>query len=140
MGYKVAWSDRMVSMYTSIPIAAALWPLVRRRLSPLPIWGFLLLALPMLLDGGSHLFSDLSSIGQGFRYDNLWLARLTAGSLPASFYAGDALGSFNSWMRILTGMIFGAALVWAVFPQLDTSLAEVVSVAEPGLPARERRA
>jgi len=140
MGYKVAWSDRMVSLYTSIPIATALWLPVRRRLRPLPIWAFLLLALPMLLDGGSHMLSDLSGIGQGFRYDNLWLARLTAGSLPASFYAGDALGSFNSWMRLLTGMIFGAALVWAVFPQIDTAFAGVVPVAELGLLDGERRA
>jgi hypothetical protein len=41
-------------------------------------------------------------------------------------------------MRLITGMTFGAALVWAVFPQLDAALAEVVPVAELGLPARER--
>jgi hypothetical protein len=122
VGFKVAWSDRMVSMYTSIPIATALWLPMRRRIRALPLWGFLLLALPIALDGGTHMLSDLSGIGQGFRYTNLWLSNLTGGVLPMSFYVGDALGSFNSWMRLLSGLIFGVAAVWTVFPRLQATL------------------
>lgn len=44
-------------------------------------------------------FSDLAGIGQGFRDSNAWLAALSQQSLPAAFYAGDAWGSFNAWMR-----------------------------------------
>jgi len=36
MGWKVAWSDRMVSMYTSIFLAGLVFALVRKRLRPLP--------------------------------------------------------------------------------------------------------
>lgn len=121
LGYKVAWSDRMVSMYTSIPLAALAWWGLRRRLKPLPIWGFALLTLPIVLDGGSHMVSDLAGIGQGFRDTNLWLSTLTGGGLPSTFYAGDALGSFNSWMRLITGALFGIGLGWFSFPPLDES-------------------
>jgi len=124
VGYKVAWSDRMVSMYSSIPLAAALWWPLRRRLPPLPFGGLVLLSLPMLVDGLSHLISDLAGIDQGFRYANAWLATLTSNRLPASFYAGNALGSFNSWMRLISGVLFSSALVWFAFPTLDLSFRE----------------
>ena len=121
VGFKVAWSDRMVSTYSSLPLAAALWWPLRRRLRPLPFWGFILFILPLLLDGGSHMVSDLAGIDQGFRSTNAWLASLTANRLPASFYAGNALGSFNSWMRLISGALFGIGAVWFAFPHVDLS-------------------
>lgn len=118
VGYKVGWSDRMVSMYTSIPLAALAWWALRGRIKPLPIWGFVLLTLPIVLDGASHTLSDFAGIGMGFRDSNLWLSTLTGNSLPAWFYAGDALGSFNSWMRLITGALFGIGLVGFAFAPL----------------------
>ncbi len=118
MGWKVAWSDRMVAMYTSvIPFVLLWWPL-RRRIRPLPWWGLALFLLPMALDGGTHLISDFAGLGQGFRDSNLWLATLTHDALPATFYAGEAWGSFNSIMRLLTGVLFAAGIVWYAFPRL----------------------
>lgn len=119
MGYKVAWSDRMVSAYTSIPVAGLLWWHFRKRVRPLPLWGFVLLALPMVIDGGTHFISDLSGLGLGFRYTNDWLATLTGHSFPVTFYAGNALASFNSWMRLITGVLFGAGLAWFAFPVFE---------------------
>ena len=116
MGWKVAWSDRMISFYTSVWFFAIVWYPFRRRVKPLPWWGFILLLLPMILDGGSHTASDFSGIGQGFRDTNLWLAALTNYSLPGTFYAGDALGSFNSIMRLLSGLLAGLGIVWLAFP------------------------
>jgi uncharacterized membrane protein len=119
MGWKVAWSDRMVAMYLSAFFFTVLWWLNRRRIGRLPWWGFALLLLPMALDGTSHFISDFYGIGQGFRDQNLWLALLTHNAFPASFYAGDALGSFNSWMRLISGVLFGLGVVWFGFPYLD---------------------
>jgi uncharacterized membrane protein len=116
LGWKVAWSDRMVSMYTSIWIFGLLWWLVQRSSQPIPFWGSILLSLPMAIDGTTHFISDLAGIGQGFRDTNTWLAALTNYSLPASFYVGDAWGSFNSLMRLLTGTLFGFGLIWYGFP------------------------
>jgi uncharacterized membrane protein len=124
-GWKVAYSDRMVSMYTAFWFASIGFASVRRRLRPLPLWGYFLLILPMAVDGTSHFFSDLAGIGQGFRDTNDWLVQLTGGAFPASFYAGDALGSFNSWMRLITGALFGAASVWMAFPYAEAAFFEV---------------
>lgn len=116
MGWKVAWSDRMISFYTSVWLFAVLWYPFRRKVKPLSWWGFALLLLPIVLDGGTHLLSDFAGIGNGFRDTNIWLAALTQNSLPATFYAGDALGSFNSLMRLATGLLAGLGIVWLAFP------------------------
>ena len=119
MGWKVAWSDRMVSMYTSLLIFAWLWYPLRKCIKPLPWWGLVLFLIPMGLDGTTHMISDLFGIGQGFRDSNAWLATLTNHAFSVSFYAGDALGAFNSWMRWITGILFGLGIVWFGFPYLD---------------------
>lgn len=118
LGWKVAWSDRMVSMYTSVLLFAWIWWPMRKKIKPLPWLGLILLLLPMAVDGTSHLISDLAGIGAGFRYDNAWLAALSGSRFAASFYGGDALGSFNSWMRLLTGLLFGLGIVWFAFPHV----------------------
>ena len=119
MGWKVAWSDRMVFMYTSILVFGGIWWFFRRKIKPLPWWGLLILLLPMAVDGTSHLISDFAGIGQGFRDSNVWLASLTNNAFSSRFYAGDALGSCNSWMRLLTGVLFGLGIVWFSFPYLN---------------------
>jgi len=119
MGWKVAWSDRMVSMFTSLWLFGLMWWPLRRWLKPLPWWGLVLFLLPMFVDGTSHFISDLLGIGQGFRDSNIWLATLTKGAFSPGFYAGDAWGSFNSLMRLLTGILFGLGIVWFGLPYLD---------------------
>lgn len=130
MGWKVAWSDRMVSMYSSILFAVWLWYPFRKKLKQVPYWVVGLLILPMVIDGGTHLISDFAGIGQGFRDSNQWLAALTNYRFSASFYAGDAVGSFNSWMRLITGTLFGVGIVLFGFPFVDEGFSEVS--AQPG--------
>jgi len=120
IGWKVAWSDRMVAMYTSLLAFTVLWRVVRQRIKPLPWWGLALFLLPMALDGTSHLLSDLAGVGQGFRDSNTWLAALTGYRFSATFYNGDALGSFNSWMRLVSGLLFGLGLAWSGLPALES--------------------
>jgi len=118
MGWKVAWSDRMVSMYTSVLFVAWIWYPLRKKIKILPWWGFMLFMLPMAVDGITHMVSDFSGVGQGFRDSNLWLAQLTNFKYASTFYAGDALGSFNSWMRLFTGIMFGIGAVLFGFPYI----------------------
>lgn len=139
LGWKVAWSDRMVSLYTTIPLSALLYAALRKRLRPLPWWGFVLLGLPMVVDGGTHFVSDLAGIGQGFRDSNAWLAALTGNAFAPLFYADDALGSFNSWMRLITGVLFGLGTAWFAFPYLEETAHDVMreietKFARAGLP------
>lgn len=127
LGWKVAWSDRMVSLYTSLLVAGGLFALVRRWLKPLPWWGFAAFIWPMAIDGSTHLISDMAGLGNGFRDSNAWLAALTGNVFPATFYAGDALGSFNSWMRLMTGILFAIGCVWLTYPQLEREFVGVAS-------------
>ena len=128
MGWKVAWSDRMVAMFASLWLFGLLWWPLRNRLKPLPWWGLILFLLPMAIDGTSHFISDLAGIGQGFRDSNVWLAALTGNAFPAGFYAGDAWGSFNSWMRLLTGLLFGLGIVWFALPYLGSAFGQSTEV------------
>lgn len=121
MGWKIAWSDRMISFYTSVWFFAVIWYPIRRKIKPLSWLTFALLLLPIAVDGTSHMISDFAGIGQGFRDTNTWLAVLTNTIFPATFYAGDALGSFNSIMRFITGLIAGLAITWLVFPYVYQS-------------------
>lgn len=118
MGWKVAWSDRMVSMYTSILIFGWLWHLLRKWIRPLSWQGLILFLVPMGLDGLTHMVSDLADFGTGFRDNNIWLERITKSTFPASFYVGDAWGSFNSIMRLLTGILFGLGVTLFAFPYI----------------------
>ena len=72
-------------------------------------------------------------MGQGFRYNNAWLATLTGNLFPKSFYEGTALGSFNSWMRLISGLLFGLGVVWLAYPHIDVSFRGVRQTLEPRL-------
>ena len=129
LGWKVAWSDRMVYVYGSFWLAGLIFSFIRTRypryqFKPLGPINILLLAL-MPVDGITHFISDaIGGITGGFRYDNQWLANLTEHIFPTGFYVGDALGSFNSWARLITGVAFGLAIGFIAFPAVDKALSE----------------
>jgi uncharacterized membrane protein len=134
MGWKVAWSDRMISFYTMTPIFGLFYVLRRRRM-PKPISFRLLLVtiLPIFLDGTTHALNDLISgvAGSGFRDTNTWLALLTNQAFPG-FYVGDHFGTFNWWMRLITGVVAAWGVASFFFPWLDQLFREEVTrQAEP---------
>ena len=79
----------------------------------------------MALDGVTRFISDLIEFGNGFRDNNAWLATLTNHAFPNTFYIGDAFGSFNLWMRLLTGILLGFTMVWFLFPHLQATMNEI---------------
>ena len=120
LGWKVAWSDRMVAMYTSIFIFGLIYAVLRKRgirFKGISWWVFLLLILPMAIDGTTHLIND--ALRFDFRQTNQWAVILTNNTLPASFYAGDMFGSLNSVLRIVTGILFGFGVVAFLWPLMD---------------------
>jgi uncharacterized membrane protein len=122
LGYKVAWSDRMVSMYGGMFVGALLYALLRRRIRPPRLWAVMLLTVPMVVDGAAHTVRDLLGGGAGFRYHNVWLAWLVGHPLPATFLVGNGLGSFNSSMRLGTGLAFALGIAWLLYPALDAGI------------------
>jgi hypothetical protein len=83
------------------------------------------MVVPLVVDGGTHTISDLGGVDQGFRYNNAWLAYLTQDAFPASFYVGNELGSFNSLMRLATGLLAGLSVTWMLYPLLDEAFREM---------------
>ncbi|MBW6473491.1 MAG: DUF2085 domain-containing protein [Anaerolineaceae bacterium] len=136
MGWKVAWSDRMVSMYTSIWLFGIVWGLMKKNTKRLPIWGFVILLLPMAIDGSTHFISDLAGIGQGFRDTNTWLVPITNNLLGLNFYSGDAWGSFNAWMRLVSGLLFGLGIVWFGFPYIDEAFSNSAEIVQYKIQSR----
>ncbi len=138
MGWKVAWSDRMVALYGSFWTGGLIYAALRRRLPRLPVKAWLLLAIvPMGVDGVSHVINDaLAGIsGTGFRDTNAWLAFLTANIFPAKFYVGDALGSFNNLARLVTGALTGLTTVWLLYPYVDAAMQDIARAAKKQLAA-----
>ncbi len=138
VGWKVAWSDRMVALYGSLWIGGLLYALLRRRLPRLSVVAWVWLAIiPMGLDGFSHMINDIIAgvSGTGFRDTNAWLAFLTGNALPAAFYAGDALGSFNNLARLVTGTLTGLFTVWLVYPFIEWAMKDVERMAQQQIAA-----
>ena len=124
MGWKVAWSDRMISLWGAIWLASLAYAALRNR-GPkhISVGLLLLLLLPLAVDGSSHFVADiLRPLGSGFRDSNDWLRQLTGDFFSPTFYRGDALGSFNSLMRLVTGVLAGAGIAGMVLPLLDGML------------------
>jgi len=120
LGWKVAWSDRMVAMYTSIFLFGLLYAILRERgikFKGISWWVFFLLILPMAVDGTTHLIND--ALRLDFRQTNQWAVILTNNALPASFYPDDMFGSLNSVLRIITGLLFGFGVVAFLWPLMD---------------------
>lgn len=129
MGYKMAWSDRMISFYGSLWLGGLIFALVRNKIKSLrvAIW-FWVGIVPVGVDGFSHMANDIfaRTSGTGFRDTNSWLQALTGNVFPQSFYVGDALGSFNSDMRWITGILFGLTTIWFLFPYAEQQMRELV--------------
>ena len=56
LGWKVAWSDRMTAMYGGLFVFMIMARLLRHRLKPLPVWAFVLLIVPLALDGATPVY------------------------------------------------------------------------------------
>ncbi len=128
MGYKVAWSDRMISTYGGIWLGGVIYALLGKRAPRLSLVVWLLLGIaPIGIDGLSHMLNDIvaGTTGTGFRDTNSWLQALTLNALPSSFYIGDQFGSFNSWARWITGLLCGITTVFAAFPSIDRAMREI---------------
>ncbi|HJZ47428.1 MAG TPA: DUF2085 domain-containing protein [Roseiflexaceae bacterium] len=111
-GHQVAFCHRCAAMYTAIVVAGLLFGLLRRRIRPVSLKVGGLLLLPILIDGLSHMIDDLT--GLGFRG------------------GGDAIGTPNFWLRMITGALVGIVVLLAIYPRIQRDLRDqVVPPARP---------
>jgi uncharacterized membrane protein len=101
-GHQVGFCHRCVALYTSIVVAGLLFGLLRRRIRPISLKIGGLLMLPILIDGMTHMADDVTRLG--FRG------------------GGDAIGTLNFWLRMITGALVGVAMLLAVYPRVERDL------------------
>lgn len=130
IGFKTALNHRMIAIFAAIFLGGIGWGLAggRPRLGAV---GFMLLLLPLLLDGFSHMNSENS--GQGFRESNQWAVQLTGGLFSPDFYRGTTVGSLNWFLRTVTGLLFGLGLVWFLFTYFSIRFTAIRRQLEPKL-------
>ena len=104
-GYQVCYCHRCTALYTAVAPTGLLYGAIRWR-AALPTRALLWCAAPMLVDGVWQMADDL---------------------LPGLVFrsAADEVGSFNFWMRIMTGVLLGAAAVLWTYPRFRHELAQV---------------
>jgi uncharacterized membrane protein len=117
VGWKMAWSDRLAAMFGSMLVVFVAFAIFRWK--RFPLWLGILLVLPLILDGATHYAADYDGMVGNWRYDNGWLASLTGHAFAESFYVGDTIGTFNSWMRWITGILFGIGFFGWGLPVAD---------------------
>jgi uncharacterized membrane protein len=116
VGYKVAFCERDVAIYAGLLLSGLGFALVRRRLRPLATWAWFLIGIvPMALDGGTQLLSEL----------------------PV-FSAFLPLRESTPLLRTLTGLLFGLANVWMAYPYVEESMSETVAFVTAKLAAAEQ--
>jgi len=122
MGWKLAWTDRMISFYGGWLVVGLVYAVLRPAWRGLTLKIAILLMLPLLIDGLTHMLSDLGGLRWGFRETNAWLALLTNSAFAPDFYNGDQWGSFNSLARLVTGLLAAIGLIGFAFPYIDRKL------------------
>lgn len=122
-GFQVAFCWRNTAIYGGILLFGILYGLVRDRniawlqwlKKPIRLWGFILLLLPMALDGFSHMLG-LRDMNENVNMD-MWYGWLFRSS-------GSQLFSPNWWLRIVTGLLAALGFVWFAFPRLQRAMEE----------------
>jgi len=104
MGYKVAFCQRDTAIYGAIFLFGLLYAVGRRRIRPLPWWGYLLGLLPMAADGGYQFLSIAISI----------------------FFPDFSAHPYESTplKRTVTGAIFGLVTIWLAYPYVQETMDE----------------
>lgn len=129
MGWKAGFSDRMFSMYGGAFLGGVIYWLVSRKrlMNPIPIWLMILLVLPMVIDGTSHLISEITS--SGFRDSNEW-AKPIFGAQSTLFYTGTTIGTLNSHLRLVTGLLFGLGTMLFAYPLIGYGFNDLAEEAQ----------
>ena len=105
VGYKMAVCQRDAAIYGGWLLWGLLYGLVRHRLKPIKIRTFVLMLVPMAVDGGGQLVG-------------LWT---------------------STWLtRLVTGLLFGLAVVLLVYPYLEQGMGDMYREAKEMLAASGR--
>ncbi len=155
-GEQVCLCHRCIAIYGSIFLFGTIFSFVRHALKPLPPQWYLLFLLPMGLDGGMGLASELL---QYIPMAVLWVTGLLVVGLVGlllysqkhlSWPVGIVLACIplalaylqfvgphqsNLFLRNITGLAFGLGTVWVAYPLLQEGFGDVQRETESKLGA-----
>ena len=117
VGYKTALCERDIGIYVGILVAGLMYGVIRNRRSvkPLPLkYWFLLGIVPIALDGGTQLISQL-------------------GIFP--FPARES----TPFLRTATGLLFGAMNVWMAYPHVNEAMKDTNKTTATKIAVAEQR-
>ncbi len=118
VGYKAALCERDIGIYVGILVAGLVYGFIRNRrgVKPLPLkFWFLLGIVPIALDGGTQLISQL-------------------GIFP--FPARES----TPLLRTATGLLFGAMNIWMAYPHVDQAMKDTNQTTSAKIAIAEQRA
>jgi uncharacterized membrane protein len=99
--YQVCYCHRCTALYTSLLVMSLLYTAGRWKQS-ISHRLLLLMILPILIDGGWHMLDEI---------------------LPFMLRSADnSVGSLNFWLRMVTGALFGIAIVLWAYPRLEREM------------------
>jgi uncharacterized membrane protein len=119
-GYEVCQCWRCSALYGGMFLFALTFLVLRSRnfpmfkwfKTPLPVWIFLVLLIPMLADGLTHMF------GVRDTFD------MSTPSTFGNFFVGSQVLSLNWFLRIFTGLTAAAAAIWFSVPRMQRAMEE----------------
>lgn len=107
LGYKMAWCERDAALYGSMLIALVIFRWMRGRVPPLDPRVYVLFLVPMGIDGVWQLFTSPLAL---------------APFLPTHESTPE--------LRVITGVLFGIATVWLIFPRVEIAMRETLAQAQ----------
>lgn len=144
-GAQVAICERCLAMYGMMFLFGLTYSLMRGQVWPLPFRWYLLFLIPLGLDGGLQLVSELVSIAPWLIYwmwgiglvlialpilllrrAITWQSLLFLAAGPLALIYVQFFGLYESdWLRrTVTGIVFALGTVWLTYPQLEEGFTE----------------
>ena len=102
LGYKLAFCERDAAIYMTMALAVIVFAFTRKRVRGLPFRWYLILMLPMAVDGTWQLLSTLMTV--------------------SPFANGFPMHESTPFLRIVTGALFGIGTAWFTFPIFDQAM------------------
>jgi len=148
-GHQVAICQRCTAIHSTMALTGLLYILLRtRRLPPLTFRRYPLFLIPIGMDGGMQLISELLVVLPAYSLWAVGLAAIAIFSLilyfqkglvwqvwlfflagPVSLLLVQYVGPYESdWLRrTVTGMIYAIGTLWLVYPTLEAGFREMAS-------------
>ncbi len=147
MGEQVAFCQRDVAIYGSLLLGGLVFGLVHYRLKPLQLRYYVFFLVPIAIDGGMQLASEL--LRSGIQIITLWIIGLIALGITmailnsqryltwhnifffvwgplALIYLSRYPDYLSDWqLRTLTGFIFSFGTIWFVYPYLEDAFRDI---------------